>query len=115
MVVKVFTTSGANFREAWVACPANYTAISASAYRAGVATIFFRWEPGTMTGVDAQSGTAGGGPPGGTTFAASNERRDGRDRAKRLPRLDEWQRRQHAHRPHLHPRLTDVRVEDVRL
>jgi hypothetical protein len=68
--VKVFTTSATNFREAWVACPSGYTAISASAQR-NATTVTFRWEPGTMTGSDAQSATAGGAPPAGTTFTAS--------------------------------------------
>jgi hypothetical protein len=70
--VKVFTTSGVNFREAWVACPSGYTAISGSVDRSGT-NVSFRWEPGTMTGVDAQSGTANGAPPGGTTFVQSND------------------------------------------
>jgi hypothetical protein len=70
--VKVFTTSGANFREAWVACPSGYTAISGSVNRNSTG-VSFRWEPGTMSGADAQSGTVNGAPPGGTTFARSND------------------------------------------
>lgn len=69
--MKLFTTSGTNFREAWVACPSGYTAISASAHRNSTA-VSFRWEPGVMTGNDAQSGTANGAPPAGTTFTASS-------------------------------------------
>jgi hypothetical protein len=68
--VKVFTTGG-NFREAWVGCPANYTAISASAQRAAATAAIYRWEPGAMTGPDAQSNGAGNPPPGGTGFTAS--------------------------------------------
>jgi hypothetical protein len=66
----VFTTSGVNFREAWVACPATYTAISATAYHA-TSAVTYRWEPGAMTGADAQAAGAGAGVPVGTTFAAS--------------------------------------------
>ena len=70
--MKVFTTSAVNFREAWVSCSSGYTAISASA-KVNSTTVSFRWEPGTMTGSNAQSGTANAAPPAGTTFAATND------------------------------------------
>jgi hypothetical protein len=68
--VKIFRTSGTNFREAWAACPSGYTAISASA-RVSVSSVSFRWEPGVMTGNDAQAGVAGSAPPAGTSFVVS--------------------------------------------
>lgn len=69
--MKIFTTSAVNFREGWVACPSGYTAISGSAQRTAGTTVTFRWEPGVITGSDAQGATAGQAPPFGTTFTAS--------------------------------------------